>query len=57
VNVRVPEPPLNEQDVGLYTGPPEIVQLVSLESYPESVTVTKVPGIPLEGSKVTDGVA
>ncbi len=57
MNVRVPEPPLNEQDVGSDTGPPEIVQLVSLESKLESVAVTNVPGIPLEGSKLTDGDA
>ena len=56
VNVRVPDPPLNEHGVGLATGDPEIVQLVSLGSYPDKVTVTRVPGIPLAGLELTDGV-
>ena len=56
VNVKVPDPPLKVHAVGFETGAPVIVQLLSLPSKPERLTVTSVPGIPLEGSKLADGV-
>ena len=56
VKVKVPDPPLNVQAVGFETGAPVIVQLVSLPSKPERLTVTNVPGIPLEGWKLAEGV-
>jgi hypothetical protein len=43
-----------EHAVGLATGAPVIVQLVSLESKPVRLTVTNVPGIPFCGLKLAE---